>query len=496
MMTASCSRLLLPLLLLLLLLLTHRRLYLTNAALNDQEACIELTSMSNEAQHPFFYVGSRYLSQTRKIQLRRDYESHVTQAIEKALPMVERKLLKETETQVLVDDKINCSNSQLLTTDFLQDVKLIWDVQASCWTDLSFISKLRLNTSQWLNMIPGVAKHIFGDKDCFHRLVQKARKSARYSQAYIEDLILRSFLFEFGSSTINERVEEYEQYIKQNHSDNRYWAIKAVDSWSGAGVQVMTSTDALQFLKAAENSSSSVVLQQYVHNPLALYGRKFDTRWWALIISLEPLTVYVLPNAYVRTAELPYSLSPESMTFRCAHLTNGEIQKQCKATCKNRARLKDWKEREYFREACSVVSRQPSAPVSIKEKAFYDLVEDFHGVKFETSFERLYNSTTRVILETILLASEDLLRYKVRTTNASSFQLLSYDIMYESESGAAKVLEINANGYLGGGIQKVGKETTTDYLRDLFSLLRSHEEIGCAAENSWKLLYCGNKTIE
>ena len=49
-------------------------------------------------------------------------------------------------------------------------------------------------------------------------------------------------------------------------------------------------------------------LQAYVTNPLLLDGYKFDLRIYALVMSVDPLTIYLYDEGLARLATVPYQV--------------------------------------------------------------------------------------------------------------------------------------------------------------------------------------------
>ena len=70
-----------------------------------------------------------------------------------------------------------------------------------------------------------------------------------------------------------------------------------------------------------------MVVQRYVQNPLLLDGRKIDLRLYVLVVSFQPLEVYIHSLGFARVASKFYSTDPSSMSDIMAHLTNTSIQR-------------------------------------------------------------------------------------------------------------------------------------------------------------------------
>jgi tubulin polyglutamylase TTLL9 len=69
-------------------------------------------------------------------------------------------------------------------------------------------------------------------------------------------------------------------------------------------------------------------------DPLLIGGKKFDMRIYVLVVSYQPLTVYLYKTGFARFCHSRYSNSPDEITNNCkifdstvVHLTNVAIQK-------------------------------------------------------------------------------------------------------------------------------------------------------------------------
>jgi tubulin polyglutamylase TTLL9 len=69
------------------------------------------------------------------------------------------------------------------------------------------------------------------------------------------------------------------------------------------------------------------VVQRYVLNPLLIGGKKFDLRIYVLVISYQPLTVYLYRDGFGRFTHARYSNNLDDLSNTFMHLTNVAIQK-------------------------------------------------------------------------------------------------------------------------------------------------------------------------
>lgn len=73
---------------------------------------------------------------------------------------------------------------------------------------------------------------------------------------------------------------------------------------------------------------SSIIVQQYISNPLLYYSRKFDIRVFMMVtITNGKLKGYWYQEGYVRTSSFMWNL--QDMDDKYIHLTNDAIQKTC-----------------------------------------------------------------------------------------------------------------------------------------------------------------------
>lgn len=178
-----------------------------------------------------------------------------------------------------------------------------------------------------------------------------------------------------------------------------------------------------------------------------------------VVTSVDPLRAYIVPDAYLKIAKSStYDPGHNYLSNNCMHITNNRAQAKCDTQ----------------------VRHQQPFPASILDDSLPSQLGDSLGKLLKGFFpiSMLVNRTKQVILRSLVMVAPELLAYKIRATEARTFQLFAYDIIYDDINANPWIVEINTNGYLGGGIGAVN--TSRDYLRDMFQL------VGVTGYNRWK----------
>lgn len=101
------------------------------------------------------------------------------------------------------------------------------------------------------------------------------------------------------------------------------WICKPCEAAMGQGIFVCHNTADLWYqLSARKKYCHQLLVSEYVRKPLLLTGHKFDLRVYCLVVSMNPLRVYIYNEGLVRYATTPYS-----STSRSAQLTNFSLNR-------------------------------------------------------------------------------------------------------------------------------------------------------------------------
>ena len=110
------------------------------------------------------------------------------------------------------------------------------------------------------------------------------------------------------------------QYIM--NGVHNIWIIKPSNLSRGRGISV---SNKLSTILDSHDDSNQIIVQKYIENPLIILGRKFDIRQWVLVTNLNPLTIWIWEEPYLRFGAEDYNINDMSNLF--SHLTNNSIAK-------------------------------------------------------------------------------------------------------------------------------------------------------------------------
>jgi hypothetical protein len=102
--------------------------------------------------------------------------------------------------------------------------------------------------------------------------------------------------------------EELSAVPSNVYKHERALIFKPDEGTQGVGIHIILSRDELERRAAQARAGAVHVLQSYLHDPLLLDGYKFDMRLYVLVLSLDPLRVFLCREGLVRvcrSARLP-----------------------------------------------------------------------------------------------------------------------------------------------------------------------------------------------
>eukprot|EP00927_Polykrikos_kofoidii_P082161 TRINITY_DN8097_c0_g1_i1.p1 TRINITY_DN8097_c0_g1~~TRINITY_DN8097_c0_g1_i1.p1 ORF type:complete len:694 (+),score=85.37 TRINITY_DN8097_c0_g1_i1:162-2243(+) len=111
------------------------------------------------------------------------------------------------------------------------------------------------------------------------------------------------------------------------------WIWKPCRQSCGRGIHVFSST--ITDAEAQEIGKKEGVIQRYIPNPLLIDGFKFDLRIYVVVLSYDPLKVYINEEGLVRLATEKYSSDASTLDTRTMHLTNYSVNKLSPAFVQN-----------------------------------------------------------------------------------------------------------------------------------------------------------------
>ena len=121
-------------------------------------------------------------------------------------------------------------------------------------------------------------------------------------------------------SLLSQLRSHQSQYIM--NGVHNIWIIKPSNLSRGRGISV---SNKLSTILDSHNDSNQIIVQKYIENPLIILGRKFDIRQWVLVTNLNPLTIWIWEEPYLRFGAEDYNINDMSNLF--SHLTNNSIAK-------------------------------------------------------------------------------------------------------------------------------------------------------------------------
>ena len=100
------------------------------------------------------------------------------------------------------------------------------------------------------------------------------------------------------------------------------WIVKPGRKSRGRDIMLFANLDEI---KTYTQNSQQWVVQKYIENPLLINRKKFDIRQWVLVSNIDPLTIWIYKESYLRFSVENYEVGNLENPY--IHLTNNSISK-------------------------------------------------------------------------------------------------------------------------------------------------------------------------
>lgn len=250
------------------------------------------------------------------------------------------------------------------------------------------------------------------------------------------------------------------------------WIWKPCSQSCGRGIKVLSSS--ISEDDAKELARKRGIVQRYVPDPLLINGYKFDLRIYVVVISYEPLKVYINHEGLVRLATEKYSASADTLDVRTMHLTNYSVNKLSSAFIQN----KDGKGSKDDHEVAEEEEEPSASKWSLTELRGYF---EQNGLDYDAMFDRIKD----VVIKTLIavepaiqiewckaLENEEAgwaARGPGGAHPSSCFEMYGFDILVDS-SLKPWLLEVNICPSLSSG-SPLDKRIKTKLVADMFTLV-------------------------
>lgn len=187
---------------------------------------------------------------------------------------------------------------------------LIWYGLAISDDDIDISSK------KIVNRIPGM-EYIARKRP----LAETLKLMHRYYPEYFE-IFPKTFL-------LPDEYSALEVHMEKKKKIKKYYIVKPTAGAQGDGIYIISTARELENCRM--HNWNDVVIQEYIHPPLLLRGKKFDLRIYVVITSLSPLCAFVNDEGLARFCTEDYQApSNQNIGNVFMHLTNYSLNKRSK----------------------------------------------------------------------------------------------------------------------------------------------------------------------
>lgn len=254
-------------------------------------------------------------------------------------------------------------------------------------------------------------------------------------------------------------------------SPGALWIWKPCSQSCGRGIKVISSS--IQQDEGRELGRRRGVVQRYVDNPLLIDGYKFDLRIYVVVLSYDPLKVYINDEGLVRLATERYSSAPETLQSRTMHLTNYSVNKSSPAFVQNRDAAERGEE-----------EGKPDEEMRASKWSLRELREHFDqkGLDYDLMFDRIKDVIIKGLIAVELPIREEwakaleddpsggwAARGPAGAHRSTCFEMYGFDVLVDDQL-RPWLLEVNICPSLSSG-SPLDKRIKTKFVADTFTLV-------------------------
>jgi len=264
--------------------------------------------------------------------------------------------------------------------------------------------------------------------------------------------------------------------VSRARQPDALWIWKPCSQSCGRGIKVLSS-------EISEEDSNDMarkrgIVQRYIPNPLLINGYKFDLRVYVVVVSYEPLKVYINHEGLVRLATEKYSASVDSLECRTMHLTNYSVNKMSPLFVQNKDSISKGVEADGVEEPAEADSEAHASKWSFDELRGY---MEAHDLNYDSLFLRIHD----LIIKTLLavepqiccewakaLENEEagwMARGPAGAHPASCFETYGFDVLIDTDL-KPWLLEVNICPSLSSG-SPLDKRIKTKLVADTLTLV-------------------------
>eukprot|EP00933_Yihiella_yeosuensis_P008631 TRINITY_DN114195_c0_g1_i1.p1 TRINITY_DN114195_c0_g1~~TRINITY_DN114195_c0_g1_i1.p1 ORF type:complete len:376 (+),score=92.17 TRINITY_DN114195_c0_g1_i1:30-1130(+) len=223
------------------------------------------------------------------------------------------------------------------------------------------------------------------------------------------------------------------------------------------------------------------IVQRYVPNPMLIGQRKFDMRIYVVVLSYDPLKVYINEEGLVRFATEAFSDSVDTLASRMMHLTNYSVNKQNPLFVQN----SDGQGDDVLEDAAVDEKGVPKASKwSLKELRK-------HFARTGVDYDEMWEGIKDVVIKTLIAVEEPMKAEWVKNLEEEDqgwaargpgsahrqtcFELYGFDILVDDQL-KSWLLEVNICPSLSSG-SPLDKRIKTKLVADIVTLVGVHPPV-------------------